>query len=156
MTICTLVPSRTGRVVHHPFWGLRGGFDDLLERFERDFGFAPRSRRGSAFAPRVNIEEEDGKIRVTAELPGLDEQDFDVSLEDEVLTIKGEKKLESEEKREGLYRAERSSGSFSRAFRIPWEVDPEAVEATFERGVLTVTVPKPARPEPRTIPVTTS
>lgn len=157
MTIRTLVPFRTGRAVR-PFWGLRSGIEDLFEDVWRDFGLATRAGSGSAFAPRVNIEETEEEIRVTAELPGLSEKDFGVSLEDDVLTLKGEKKLESEEKREGLYHVERSSGSFHRAFRIPWEVAPEAVQASFERGVLKVTLPKPEnrRSEPRTIPVTTS
>ncbi len=111
-------------------------------------GFAPTARF-TDFAPRVNIEETEEGYRVTAELPGLEEKDFEVSLEADVLTIKGEKKVESEEKREGYTHVEAASGSFHRSFRLPVEVDPDTVKATYKNGVLTVTLPKPAEESSR-------
>ena len=152
MAIHSLVPRRASGV--RPFWGLRGGLTDLFDEFWRDSAAAPPAVQG--FAPRVDIEETEQEVRVVAELPGVEEKDFEVSLEDDVLSIRGEKKTESEERREGFYHVERSSGSFQRTFRIPWEVKAEDVKADFRNGVLTVTLPKPVaeRPEPRTIPVT--
>ena len=79
-----------------------------------------------------------------ADLPGLTEQDVNIELEDNVLTISGERKAEHEERKEGYYRVERASGSFSRSLTLPEGVDPEAVTATFDHGVLEVRIPKPA------------
>ena len=78
-----------------------------------------------------------------ADLPGVDEKDVEVVLSDGRLTIKGEKKLEKEEKKQDYYLHERSYGSFARSVALPFEADPDQVKASFAKGVLTVTVPKP-------------
>jgi HSP20 family protein len=136
------------------------GFDDLFDEFWRGFGLAPSwpvERGPRDFTPRLNVRETDEEIVVSAELPGLEEKDFDLSLEDDILTIKGEKRSESEEEREGYRHVETVSGSFQRRLRIPCEVDAEKVKATYKNGVVTVVLPKPpeARPQVRAIPVTT-
>ncbi len=159
-----LVPRRSARRVLPTLrsgWALGGShseLDQLLDEVWRGSGGAWAPAACSEFAPRVDISETDEGFRVTAELPGLEEKDFEVSLEGDVLTIKGEKKLAHEEKREGYTHVETSSGSFQRAFRLPVEVDPDAVKAEFKNGVLTVTLPKPeeAVEHPHTIPITTS
>ena len=92
-----------------------------------------------------------------AELPGLEEKDFEVSIEADVLTLKGEKRTESETTREGWRHVETTSGRFERRLLLPEGVDPEAVKAVYKHGVLTVTVPRPAAEQTvvRTVPITT-
>ena len=82
--------------------------------------------------------------QITAELPGLDEKDVEVTVADGVLTIKGEKSAEKEEKKKDYYRAERSFGSFKRSFALPEGVDQGKIEANFQKGLLTITMPKVA------------
>jgi len=150
-----LVPHRLGRRVPTLRTGLPQAFDELWRGFR--IPEATRSRLG-AFRPNVDISENDEEIRLSAELPGIEEDDVEVSLDGDLLTIKGEKKDEREEKEKGYHRVESLAGSFQRSFRLPAEVDPETVTARFDRGVLTVRVPKPeqARPQVRSIPITTS
>jgi HSP20 family protein len=102
----------------------------------------------------MDLAETDKEIRITAELPGVSEQDVEVMLHDDVLTIRGEKKLEQKDEKEDYHFVERSYGRFQRSIRLPFPVDPEQVKARFENGVLTVTVPKSERQErSRRIPV---
>jgi HSP20 family protein len=95
----------------------------------------------------INVSETENEIRITAELPGVTEQDIDVSLDDEVLTIRGEKRFERTDEKENFHFVERSYGTFQRSLRLPYPVNPEQVQARFENGVLTVTVPKTGRQE---------
>jgi HSP20 family protein len=95
--------------------------------------------------------EEDFVLRV--DLPGLTEQDVNIELEDSVLTVSGERKAEHEERKEGYYRVERASGSFSRSLTLPEGVDAEAVRASFDRGVLEVRIPKPEQRKPRKVSI---
>jgi HSP20 family protein len=95
--------------------------------------------------PAVDIAESDKAYEVTAELPGMDEKNIEVKLTNGNLTIKGEKREEKEEKKKDYYLSERHFGSFERQFRVPEGVDVEKIEASFKKGVLTVTLPK--RPE---------
>jgi HSP20 family protein len=91
--------------------------------------------------------ETEKEIRITAELPGVTEQDIDISLDDDVLTIHGGKKFERKDDKENFHFVERSYGTFQRSLRLPFPVDPDQVQASFENGVLTVTVPKTGRQE---------
>jgi HSP20 family protein len=90
----------------------------------------------------MNVSETDKEIRITAELPGVSEQDIDVSMDDDVLTIRGEKKFERRDEKENFHFVERSYGTFQRSLRLSFPVDPEQVHASFENGVLTVTLAK--------------
>jgi HSP20 family protein len=117
-------------------------FDDF---FRGGFGLEPVERRLGAFTPSVDVSEDDKQVKVTAELPGMDEKDIDVSLSKDSLTIKGEKKEEKEEKKKDYYRMERSYGSFSRTIALPVEVDTDKVRAEFRKGILTVTMPKTSK-----------
>lgn len=98
--------------------------------------------------PRVNISETDKELRITAELPGVEQKDIDITLTGGDLVIKGEKKSESEEKKDdkgrSYHRAERSFGSFARRMALPFEVEAGKIDATFKDGVLTLVLPKPA------------
>jgi HSP20 family protein len=95
-----------------------------------------------ANTPAVDIAETDKGYEITAELPGLDEKNIEVKLANGSLTIKGEKQEEKEEKEKGYYLHERHFGAFERCFRMPEGVDGDKIEATFKKGVLTVTLPK--------------
>jgi len=103
----------------------------------------------SAFRPQVDIVERDEALEISAELPGLDREDIDVSLSDDLLTISGEKHVEREEEEGSVYRMERSYGSFRRQVALPCEIEADAVEATFKNGVLTITLPKVCAEEAR-------
>jgi HSP20 family protein len=138
-----------------PFESLRREIDRLFEDFDRDFWRAPfrRSlfdvepfwrREWTMAAPAVDIVEKDNAYEVTAELPGIDEKNIEVKLSDGGLTIRGEKKEEKEEKKKDYYLHERHFGSFERSFRLPETVDTDKIEASFKKGVLTVTLPKTA------------
>jgi len=98
----------------------------------------------AGFLPRVDVSEDENQVQVAVELPGVDEKDLHVSLSHDVLTIRGEKKEEREQKGKNYYRMERSYGSFERSIPLPAGVDGSKVDATFKQGVLTITLPKVA------------
>jgi len=100
-------------------------------------------------APAVDIAEHDKDYEVTAELPGMEEKDIDVKFADGVLTIKGEKKEEKEERKKDYYLSERRFGSFQRSFQVPDGVEADKIEANFKNGVLTVVLPKSAEAQKR-------
>lgn len=106
-----------------------------------------------AWSPAVDVSETGDKITVKAEVPGLEADDIDISLVGEVLTIKGEKKSEREEKGENFHIVERSYGSFSRSSKLPAAVEAEKVEATYKSGVLTVVLPKKEEIKPKAIEI---
>ncbi len=152
-----LVPRRTR---HSAVPALRAvpTMDDLFDEFFRGFGLAPawsEASRLGEFTPRVDVRETDEELIVTVELPGLEEKDFEVLLEDDVLTIKGEKRTEHEENREGYRHLESAGGSFRRVVPLPSEIDSDGVKATYKQGVVTVVLPKlpEARRQARTVPV---
>jgi HSP20 family protein len=127
-----------------PFGGeldsLRKEMDSLWNRF---FGERPFTRPFTEeWSPSVDISETEDKLLIKAELPGLEAKDVDVSISGDLLTIKGEKEKEKEEKDEHHYRAERYYGSFQRSFQLSTSVQADKVEATFDKGVLKVTLPK--------------
>jgi HSP20 family protein len=109
----------------------------------------------SAWHPAVDIFEDKDAVKIMAELPCVKPEDVKLSLENNLLTIRGEKKQEAEERNERVHRYERSYGSFERAFVLPSTVDGEKISAEYRDGVLTVTVPKAERARPREIPVRT-
>jgi HSP20 family protein len=111
-------------------------FDDLGRGWER---LAP-----IAAAPRMDVTDADGEIEITAELPGMEEKDVNIDVSDHLLTISGEKRGESERKEKNYAVSERTYGAFSRTLTLPSGVDASAIKATMAKGVLKITVPKPA------------
>ncbi len=103
--------------------------------------------------PAMDLVETEGSFVLRADLPGLTEKDVNVELEDNTLTISGERRAAHEERKEGYYRVERASGTFSRSLTLPEGVDPEAVRASFEHGVLEVRIPKPEARKPRKVAI---
>ena len=157
MTAHWIVPRRSARL-HAPaslgsLWNLDRFFDDLPLVDRSTF-----ATRNLAFSPAVNVEETEEELRLSAELPGLEEEDFEITTDGDTLTIKGEKKVESASDDGGRKRVERSHGSFVRNFRVAWDIDAESVKAVYKNGVLDLVIPKPEdeQPQVRTIPVTSS
>lgn len=149
MTVRTLVPRSWSRrripvryVNRAPASPVQRNFNQLFDEFFNEFSFALRPSNGAGFNPSVDISENDTEIKIEAELPGLDEDDVEVSLADNVLTISGEKKAENEDEGENYYHLERSYGSFKRSVTLSHEVDADEIDATFKNGVLQITLPK--------------
>jgi HSP20 family protein len=157
MTIHSLVPRRFSP--RAPL-ALRGFWPADLDRlFDEAFaGFGLAAAAPARFAPRVDVSESDEAYVVRADLPGLEEKDIQVALEEGVLSIEGKVESEQEEERKGWRHVERARGSFHRAIALPAEVDAEKVTASYKQGVLTVTLPKvaPAQPAVRKVPITAS
>jgi len=107
----------------------------------------------SSFAPAVDVYEDEHKVALKIEVPGIDEKDIDVRVENSTLTVHGERKIEKEEKEENYRRVERQYGSFTRTFTLPQTVDAESVSATYDKGVLKITLPKKAEAKPKQIKV---
>ena len=103
--------------------------------------------------PAMDLAETNDDFVLRVDLPGLSEEDVNIELEDNVLTISGQRKAEHEERKEGYHRVERASGSFSRSLTLPEGVDPERVKASFDRGVLEVKIPKPEQRKPRKVTI---
>ena len=126
-----------------PFAELRKRIDSMFEDFDRGLPAVAGS-----FSVRSNVSETDKEICITAELPGVEQKDIDVSVTGNRISVKGEKKSEKEEKKDDegrqFHRVERSSGSFQRTMTVPFEIDADTVKAEFKNGILTVTIPKPA------------
>jgi HSP20 family protein len=139
--------------VWHSF---RGEMDRLFDRFSSGFGFPslrrmfdvePSWRSASSFsfaAPAIDMSEDEEVYKISAELPGIDAKDIDISVSGDTLVLKGEKRQEKEEKNRNYHFSERSYGSFQRSFELPSSVDRNKIAADFSKGVLTITLPKTA------------
>ena len=133
-------------------------FSTLQDRMNRLFRETynegqDQSLTTSSFAPAVDVYEDEHDVTLKIEVPGIDEKDIDVRLENNTLTVHGERKIEKEEKEENYRRVERQYGSFTRTFTLPTTVDSEKVSATYDKGVLKVTLPKKAEAKPKQIKV---
>ena len=128
-----------------PFSLFRRRMDDMFEGFLHGFDLKPFESRLGVFSPNIDVVENDKEIRISAELPGMEEKDLEVSINKDSLLIKGEKKEEKEDKGKEYYRMERSYGAFSRTIPLPVEVETDKVEAKFKKGVLSITLPKTAK-----------
>ncbi|MBI2422630.1 MAG: Hsp20/alpha crystallin family protein [Candidatus Hydrogenedentes bacterium] len=128
------------------------GLDDLERIF--DAFIAPVSAEGAQWAPAVDLRETEDAYLLDVDLPGMEKKDIEVKIEDEIVTIRGERAQDKEENTKGYHRFERSYGSFHRSFRIPGGVEAERVAAEFKSGVLHVRLPKPETAKPKLIEVT--
>jgi HSP20 family protein len=160
MAETTKVPVKTEKTplstaqAMRPFESLRREVDRLFEDFSGGFWRSPfgRSiidiepawRSTTLMTPAVDVTETDNAYEIAVELPGMDEKNVEVKLADDVLTVKGEKQEEKEEKRKDYYLSERSFGSFQRSFQVPKGVDTNKIDANFKKGVLKVILPKSA------------
>jgi HSP20 family protein len=158
MDIKSIIPFQGKRVAArqredaHPLPALRREIDDVFDDFFRSFGFPMLGGEMPAakLVPRLDVSETEQEIQIQAELPGIDEKDVEVTLADDVLTIRGEKKAEQEKKERDYHLMERSQGTFVRSLRLPFTVDAGQVTAAFKNGVLTITIPKPKEVQQKT------
>jgi len=125
-------------------------FEDFFDEFP--FGGSLLQNRDQ-WMPAVDILEKDGNLVLRAELPGIDEKEIDLKLEGNVLTLKGERKVEKDEKKANYHRVESYHGAFSRSFKLPDTVDRDKIRAEYKNGILTVTIPQKPEVQPREIPV---
>jgi HSP20 family protein len=146
MKVASLIPVGRERDVARrgfadPFLTLQNEIDHLFDTFTRGW---PSLAGTTELTPSMDVTETDKEIEITAELPGLEEKDVQVNVADNLLTVRGEKKAEKEEKDKNYRLIERSYGSFSRTLELPTGIDVNAIKASIANGVLKVTVPKPA------------
>jgi HSP20 family protein len=129
--------------------------DRMNRLFRESYGQDSREEAltTSTFAPPVDVYEDEHSIALKIEVPGIDEKDIDVRIENNTLTVHGERKFENEEKEENFRRVERSYGSFTRSFTLPTTVDPEHVTADYDKGVLKIKLAKKAEAKPKQIKV---
>lgn len=137
-----------------------GNLPTLSDRIQRlvnetmgTFDWQYRDSAGASWVPAVDVFEEGDRIRITAEIPGVDPEDINISLEGNLLTIHGTKQQEAEQRTERVHRYERTYGAFERSFTLPASVDAQNIKAEYDNGVLTVTLPKSEKARPRQIQV---
>ena len=127
---------------------------DRMNRLFRDnYGEGQEALSTSTFAPPVDVYEDEHNVTLKIEVPGIDEKDIDVQIENNLLTVHGERKFEKEEKEENFRRVERQYGSFTRSFALPSTVNPEQVQAHYDKGILKIQLAKKAEAKPKQIKV---
>jgi len=153
-----LPSTNTGSRDNDPFTSLRRGMDRLFDQVMSNWGSMPAPFSGAAFSgpgvinPRVDISENKDGFEITAELPGIDPKDVAVEVNDGVLSLRAERKVErkEEDKDKRWHLVERQAGTYLRRFALPFDPDPDKVQAHFDKGVLHVTIPRPAETKPAT------
>jgi HSP20 family protein len=147
-----LVPWRRGGLME-PFQQLQREMDQLMQRFFGETeGVAGRTDL-VAWAPRVDVEEDDKQFVVKADVPGVDPKDVEVSVVENALVLRGQKKEEREEKKKNYHRVERFEGQFYREIPLPRGIEADKIQAKSANGVVTVTIPKKAEAQPKKITV---
>jgi HSP20 family protein len=136
-----------------PHHGLSGLQEQVNRLFESSFPGRSDNSALTTWAPAVDIYETENELVVKADLPDVSEKDLDVRIENNTLTIRGERKFEKKVEEENYLRVERTYGSFSRSFSLPNTVNSEAIKAEYKNGVLTVELPKRAESKPKQIKV---
>ena len=127
---------------------------DRMNRLFRDsFGDREEALTTATFAPAVDVYEDEHSIILKIEVPGIDEKDIDVRVENNTLTVHGERKFEKEEKEENFRRVERQYGSFTRSFTLPNTVDPDSTQANYDKGILKIQLAKKAEAKPKQVKV---
>jgi HSP20 family protein len=153
MRLTSLVPSRGSNALMRPDFGLFG----LHREIDRLFSDLAQGVAGNGaqanIVPNIEISETDKAIEISAEMPGLERKDVEISIEDDTLTIRGEKRVEENKDDKNVQHSERSYGVFLRVLQLPAGIDPSSVQATMSNGVLKIVIPKPAKPEPKKIEV---
>jgi HSP20 family protein len=155
MAARAMVPSSQRGTIAAPgsflFGPLHREIDRLFGEFSRDL--APLQQTAANLLPNIDVAETDKEIEVSVEMPGLERGDVEISLEDNVLTIHGNKRMEVDRNDKNVYVSERAYGVFLRTIELPPGVDPSSINATMSNGVLKITIPKPANAEAKKIEV---
>jgi len=136
-----------------PFRELSALQNRMSRLFEEQLGGREESLTAGAFVPPVDIYEDEHSIQLKLEVPGIDEKDLDIKVENNILTVSGDRKFEKEEKEENFHRVERRYGSFSRSFTLPNTVSTDDIQAGYDHGVLKVRLAKRAEAKPKQIKV---
>src|SRR5436190_16251800 len=126
---------------------------DMNRLFDRFFDGRTTNGTSPRWIPAMDLLETEDHLVLRGDLPGLTEDDIEIEIKDNVLTVSGERKADKEEKGEGYYRVERAFGNFSRSLTLPKGVDAEKVEANFDKGILEVRIPKPAEAKPTRVQI---
>jgi HSP20 family protein len=126
---------------------------DMNRLFDRFFEGRTANGMGRRWIPAMDLVETEDDLVLRGDLPGMSEEDVDIEIKDNVLTVSGERQAEHEDKGEGYHRVERAFGRFSRSLSLPQGIDPDKVEAKFEKGVLEVHIPKPAEAKPTRVQI---
>ncbi len=142
--------KRDDRNIQDPFYSFKNELDRVFDDF---FSLKPTEMFDSAWVPTVDVDEDEKKVFVRAEIPGIDEKDVSVTLEDNILTISGEKKEENEEKDKKRWVKESRYGSFQRAIALPEGLKADTAKAKFKKGVLNIELEKTEESKPRTIKI---
>lgn len=142
--------KRDERNIQDPFVSFRNEIDRVFDDF---FSLRPTEMFDSNWVPAIDVDEDEKKVYVRAEIPGIDEKDISVTLEDNVLTISGEKKEEHEEKNKKRWQKESRFGSFQRSVRLPEGISADSAKARFKKGVLNIEIEKTEESKPRTIKI---
>jgi HSP20 family protein len=137
----------------YPFRSCSGLHQQVSRLFENSFEGQPDKSALNTWAPAVDVYETENELVLKAELPDVDEKNIDVRVENNLLTIRGERKFESKVKEDSYLRVERTYGSFSRSFSLPTTVNTEAIKAEYAKGVLTVELPKRAESKPKQVKI---
>ncbi len=132
-------------------WRPMNELDDMSRLFDEMWRRSLRPSGGTTWYPAVDVRENENEYKIVAELPGLTRDDVKISVTDNIVTIRGEKKAETEEKSENWHQMERTYGAFERSFTLGTSVDASGVKARFESGVLNITLPKSQEARPREI-----
>jgi HSP20 family protein len=136
-----------------PFRELSSIQNELNRLFGRTFSTETGEAREAAWVPAIDVAETQDRFVITAELPGVEPDDVDISVESSVLTLRGDRRFYRETKEDDFHRIERRFGNFARSITLPSTVDPERIRASFDAGVLTVEVPKKEEAKPRKIQI---
>jgi HSP20 family protein len=131
---------------------LQNRLNSIFHDFGRSVG-EDESLAAGNFVPPVDVYEDAQKVVLKLEVPGVKQEDLDIRVENQTLTVKGERKFEAEEKEENFHRIERRYGSFVRSFTLPQSVDPDAVTATYDAGVLSISLAKKAEAKPKQVKI---
>jgi len=157
MAFMSLIPYRDRNALSRPETNMFGSLQREIDRLFADFtrSLGTYGTQGLNLVPSIDVTGKDKEIEITVELPGLERKDVEISIEDDLLTIRGEKKIEEEQKddKKNVHLAERSYGVFYRVLQLPAGVDPSGIKATMSNGVLKLTIPKPAKSQPQKIEI---
>lgn len=139
-----LMPFGGSRGLAEPFFNLHREMNRMFDEMMGGTALGGTPGVGAVVSTSMDVSETEKEVRIAVELPGVDEKDIDISLDDDVLTIRGEKRFEQKEEKANVHFMERSYGSFVRSLRLPFSVKPDQVQAKHEKGVLTLVIPKAA------------
>ena len=143
-------PASKEPTLWDPFANLHDDFESLFDELSKGRLSPLATFKDKIQTPSIDVSETDDELKIEADMPGMDENDVEVVLSDNILTIKGHKNTEQEEKKKDYHLIERSSGSVSRSIALPFEADPDQIDAHFSKGVLTIKLPKPAEVQDKT------